>query len=282
MSNEAKKIYRHIASLNRNQQTPVSQSQRGVSVNRSGKTGDGVVINCINNTGTTLDEYMCVKLVSGNTVLDPPYVIFPEIGDDPELALYGSVLNYSENGKIALVQISGKMIYRISGGSELIVIGEILYPLINQTDFDPLTDIDNRGYVGNKASGSSDLLTNSPIGRSLSDEDATTVIVEVAPVSASPDDSSIKVATVASTANLTTLSGIPSPIDGITLVADDIVLAKNQSTVADRKLYKVQSGAWEDLGQPEVVIVKRGTTNGRLVFMLTAANTYQGNNALPI
>ena len=79
---------------------------------------------------------------------------------------------------------------------------------------------------------------------------------------------------VASTANLT-LSGAQT-IDGIACVAGDLVLAKNQTTAADRKVYTVASAAWSayKIPQPDVVCVKTGTANIRLTFFLTAANTF--------
>jgi hypothetical protein len=49
--------------------------------------------------------------------------------------------------------------------------------------------------------------------------------------------------TVASTANITSLSGLQT-IDTITLVAGDTVLVKNQSTAANNGIYVVSSGAW--------------------------------------
>ena len=49
--------------------------------------------------------------------------------------------------------------------------------------------------------------------------------------------------TVASTANITSLSGLLT-IDTITLVAGDTVLVKNQTTAANNGIYVVSSGAW--------------------------------------
>jgi len=49
--------------------------------------------------------------------------------------------------------------------------------------------------------------------------------------------------TVASTANITSLSGLQT-IDTITLAAGDTVLVKNQSAAADNGIYVVASGAW--------------------------------------
>lgn len=47
-----------------------------------------------------------------------------------------------------------------------------------------------------------------------------------------------------STANQT-LSGVPSPIDGVTLVADDRILLTGQSTASQNGLWVIKAGAWE-------------------------------------
>jgi hypothetical protein len=167
------KLYRHIDTLQRSIPQQISQSQRGTSIPRSGKTGDGVVICCVNATGETLLPYMCVKVENGADVKDPPTIVFPEIDDDSELALYGSVLNAPGDGEDAFVQISGKMIFRIAGGSETIIVGEMLYPLENE--------VGTKGRVGNIASGLDDLIEGGPLGRSLTLEDSTTELVEVVP-----------------------------------------------------------------------------------------------------
>lgn len=49
-------------------------------------------------------------------------------------------------------------------------------------------------------------------------------------------------ARVASTANITTLSGLLT-IDGVTVSSADRVLVKNQTTQSQNGLYKAQSGA---------------------------------------
>lgn len=48
---------------------------------------------------------------------------------------------------------------------------------------------------------------------------------------------------IASTANIATLSGLLT-IDGVTLVANDMVLVKNQTTSKNNGIYTVKSGAW--------------------------------------
>lgn len=81
----------------------------------------------------------------------------------------------------------------------------------------------------------------------------------------------------ASTANLT-LSGAQT-IDGVACVAEDRVLAKNQTTASENGIYVVQSGTWvrapdfdgdNDLLQGTLVPVYGGTTNGRTIWEMTA------------
>jgi dUTPase len=84
----------------------------------------------------------------------------------------------------------------------------------------------------------------------------------------------IGVAKAASTANLT-LSGAQT-IDGVACAAGDIVLAKDQTTAADRGTYTVATGAWVKIAQPNIVAISStsGTANGRTIAILIAANTY--------
>ncbi len=80
-------------------------------------------------------------------------------------------------------------------------------------------------------------------------------------------------ATVASTANISSLSGTGLTIDGVAMTSG-YVLAKDQSTASQNGLYRVRSGAWLKIGQPEFVAVEKGTAWGQKTFYLTAANTY--------
>lgn len=81
----------------------------------------------------------------------------------------------------------------------------------------------------------------------------------------------------ASTANIATLSGLLT-IDGITLVANDRVLVKDQSTGSANGIYLAASGAWTRAldadSNPEVtagmaVMVTEGTTNADSQWRLT-------------
>jgi hypothetical protein len=42
-----------------------------------------------------------------------------------------------------------------------------------------------------------------------------------------------------------TLSGVPSPVDGVTLIADDRILLTGQSTASQNGLWVIKAGAWE-------------------------------------
>lgn len=83
----------------------------------------------------------------------------------------------------------------------------------------------------------------------------------------------VVVVRLASTANVTT-SGAAT-IDGTAVATDDLVLLKNQTTAADRAVWKVSTaGAWTKQTQPAEVIVRTGTVNGGGTFYLSTTNTY--------
>lgn len=80
----------------------------------------------------------------------------------------------------------------------------------------------------------------------------------------------------ATTANIT-LSGAQT-IDGVSVVAGDRVLVKNQTTGADNGIYTASAGAWSRATDADtsaevtsglVVAVTEGTDNGDKVFLLT-------------
>jgi phage-related tail fiber protein len=84
----------------------------------------------------------------------------------------------------------------------------------------------------------------------------------------------------ASTATLT-LSG-EQTVDGIALVDGDRVLAKDQTSGADKGIYIVRTGAWERApdwdGSGDVVTftqvaVAAGTTNARRVYYVSTTGT---------
>ncbi|GIW61145.1 MAG: hypothetical protein KatS3mg087_2211 [Patescibacteria group bacterium] len=81
---------------------------------------------------------------------------------------------------------------------------------------------------------------------------------------------------VATTANIT-LSGTQT-IDGVTLVAGDRVLVKNQTTASQNGIYVVASGAWSRSSDADAwdelvsayVFVQEGTTNADTGWLCTA------------
>lgn len=82
-------------------------------------------------------------------------------------------------------------------------------------------------------------------------------------------------ARAATTANIT-LSGTQT-IDGVSVVADDRVLVKNQSTTADNGIYAVAAGAWSRTSDADTwdelvsaaIFVEEGTTNQDVAFVCT-------------
>lgn len=84
----------------------------------------------------------------------------------------------------------------------------------------------------------------------------------------------------ATTANIT-LSGAQT-IDGVSVVAGDRVLVKNQTTASQNGIYVAAVGAWTratdtdstgDFVQGTQVFVNLGTVNGRISFAVTSSNT---------
>jgi hypothetical protein len=92
---------------------------------------------------------------------------------------------------------------------------------------------------------------------------------------------------VASTVNIATLSGLLT-VDGITLVAGDRVLVKNQSTGAQNGVYVAASGAWSyasdwstGVVQPETLVqVSEGTQQHTLWALSTQGAITVGTTAL--
>lgn len=93
----------------------------------------------------------------------------------------------------------------------------------------------------------------------------------------------IVTARASSTVNIASLSGTMT-IDGISLVAGDIALVKNQTTASQNGVYTVNSGAWTRVSEPMriglIVAVRQGTLNGRSFWVAdTATPTFLGMGA---
>lgn len=93
-------------------------------------------------------------------------------------------------------------------------------------------------------------------------------------------------AKAATTANIT-LSGAQT-IDGISIVAGDRVLVKNQSTGSQNGIYVAAAGAWARSTdadsslelQSALIAIDQGTTNGNSAWLQTADNVTVGTTAL--
>jgi len=95
-----------------------------------------------------------------------------------------------------------------------------------------------------------------------------------------------KQAVKAATTGPITLSGIQT-IDGVSLVANDRVLVKDQSNASTNGIYLVASGAWSratdydealEISQSAVYVLAGGSVNGRGSFVQTAIiNTFPGD-----
>lgn len=94
------------------------------------------------------------------------------------------------------------------------------------------------------------------------------------------DTGSIKECVVASVATINLATGTLLTIDGVTLVAGERVLVKNQAAPAENGIYQANVGAWTrtvDAGSGtgqlhggQEVGVREGTIGGKATYMLTA------------
>lgn len=84
---------------------------------------------------------------------------------------------------------------------------------------------------------------------------------------------------VATTANIT-LSGLQT-IDGVTVVEDDRVLVKNQTTTSENGVYDASSGSWtrsldfdgnQDVTDGTLVYIREGTTQLKQIWAVSATN----------
>lgn len=85
---------------------------------------------------------------------------------------------------------------------------------------------------------------------------------------------------VATTANIT-LSGLQT-IDGVTVVADDRVLVKNQTTQSQNGIYVASSSTWQraldfdgqfDVVQGTLVFVTQGTVHANQMWRVSTSGT---------
>lgn len=81
---------------------------------------------------------------------------------------------------------------------------------------------------------------------------------------------------VASTANIASLSGLGTAVDGVTLSAGNRVLVKNQNTPSQNGIYVAASGSWsrasDSITAGLLCYVQEGTSNADQMYMVTTAN----------
>lgn len=264
MNNNAK-IKRLINTISNDVSGEISSPSSAVSKQQRGKH----IIECINNTGDDLDEFYLVKIIDNDNLSDTSLFIYPESDDDEEIVIYGVLQDHCFDGEIGHVLVAGETFIRIDVERETpITIGEKLYPLIA---------VDNVGFIGNKASGNTDLL-DICIGRALSNQDVDSSLIKVNLQSIGSSDGNVKVVKAASTVNLS-LSGIGG-VDGTSISLGDLVLAKNQTSSSQNGVYRVSTGSWEFISQPDLVFVNSGTLSAKLLFALTGLNTYSAGCAV--
>lgn len=129
-----------------------------------------IIIEAVNKTGENLQSFTCLVIKDGADPKDMLELYYPEDDDDFELSQYCSLQGDALIDEIVHVQVGGPSLFTIAQGSTPIISGEILYPLKNEGV--------TKGKLGNKASGTSDLINNA-LGRALQGEDSDTELIYV-------------------------------------------------------------------------------------------------------
>ena len=129
-----------------------------------------IIIEVTNNTGSTVNAYSCMNLISGASAADIATIAKPSSDDDPETSLYGVMIDSVDNGRIGHLQISGSVMVAVDPNSDpMISQGETIYP------------VDGDIFVTNLAGGNTDILPTS-IGKSLDtqadDSDFITILLK--------------------------------------------------------------------------------------------------------
>jgi len=243
--------------------------QQGIE--RTSKTGDGIILQATSLiVGSAFD---CVRIVEAANPEDPPEILYATLTDPKQWCMYGSLLHNVGVGEMATVQIAGKVTLKfktagISWPTDRMFFGDILYPL---------TGTGNEGCVSNELNPNYNEIG---IARSLVSEslDGSTQYVEcyILPViqltetGGGAGNVTVKAATTANIA----LSGAKT-LDGISCIAGDIVLVKNQTSGQYNGIYTVHSGAspaWirtdDVLVAGMIITVRQGTLNGNRMFQL--------------
>lgn len=256
---EVRKLRRVVDRIRSDTLREKAISQRVASLSKP-RNIKGEFIHAVNFSGQDMVKYSCVRIKDtveeGGDALDFPYFVYPGESDDDEEALYGSLLNNVSDGEEGIVQITGRALFRVKLGSTGIKIGELIYPL-------DITVAAESGKVVHAASGDSNRI-QIPLGRAMQSEFSDMELIEVLLNSTGSGDLTAVLVNAATTANIT-LSG-EQTIDGISLVADDLCLVKNQSTVSQNGIYLVSATAWTRQTDATLVIVKSGTLAAQTMF----------------
>lgn len=161
--------------LNRINKALTSSSEQSDTSGRSSlahkfrSSNSKIIIEVVNKTGQAIEPFMCVAIIDGSSPEKILEAVFPSEDDDFELTQYGSVLEAALQDEVVHVQVGGTALFAVSPGSVAINSGEILYPLMGE---------ETTGLLGNKASGTNDVI-NIPIGRALQGEDTDTELILV-------------------------------------------------------------------------------------------------------
>ena len=181
----------------------------------------------------------------------------------------------------------GLFLCTTASGSDVVGTDNLTFAQLNSLDatlaaLAALTIVDEGLLVGTGADAFEVVTMATHVGTLIRSADAAAARSAISAVSQTEIDSAIRgldwkaSCRVATTANIT-LSG-EQTIDGVSVIAGDSVLVKNQSTGAENGLYLCAAGAWTRRTDADVsaevtsglaVSITEGTTNGNTVWVMT-------------
>jgi hypothetical protein len=177
LKGKVNQLARRVDLLKQESRTPQNQlrSQQGQS-----KLEEGIIsaINDCEDIGGDNGEvfvFDCLKLVIGDSAIDPPKVVLPMKDDDEELSIYCSVIKGGKRGDVVFVKFLGILTFKIEhdiGNTDKAEIGARIYPL------DYSVTAAKKAYVGTKESNPTDTI-GSGLGRLLTSESSDTQLVQV-------------------------------------------------------------------------------------------------------
>jgi hypothetical protein len=267
------KLMRRVQRLEDASRIKVTRGLSKFTPERSGLKDGGVLIIGKALTGDFIDSadtFTCAKIFNPEYTTDQYFLDYPDIDDDDETTMYGSVISKIDDSEY-VVQISGKCLFKIPSTATNIRIGDKIYPLIN----DDAVDI-TRGRVGSKRDFEG-YTTAASIGRALSIRDpfveSQLVEVLVGGVSGGLQNSiGVRVRYTGST-----YAGLQT-IDGITVSDGNAILTS-------LGIYKASSDDWTpqlifDTSNLYLIIgVAEGTLYGKTFFMRNSSGTLIGMGA---